>query len=251
MKITVVVPSRGLTALLRVCLSHLVVALENADADHKIVVVDNASSVPYRADDFDNMDIEIIRFDKHHSYAAACNLGAASVRSEWLLTLNNDVLLHPLSIKHMLVAGEGRNVGICGSRLVFPDDSIQHCGVVFGPGERGPYHDHRKRPTSIVSREFRRLQAVTGACMLIRRDCFEQVAGFDEQYLFGLEDIDFCLRARQFGWKVVCDQTCDSLHFESMTEGRIELDVPSRKQFMRTWRGRYSLDGWDESEQIN
>jgi GT2 family glycosyltransferase len=79
--------------------------------------------------------------------------------------------------------------------------------------------------------------------MLARAALWQELGGLDESYPFGLEDVDFCLRARQRGWRVLCAGEHDSLHFESMTPGRAELDVASRRLFMQRWRGRYTLDG--------
>ena len=126
---------------------------------------------------------------------------------------------------------------------MFPDGTIQHCGVVFGRGRQGPYHWSRGRPGQLVSRYPGEWQAVTGACMLVRRAVWRELEGLDERYGFGLEDIDFCLRARQRGWRVLCCNDVDSLHFESTTPGRQALDVPSRKRFMRQWKGRFTVDG--------
>jgi GT2 family glycosyltransferase len=133
--------------------------------------------------------------------------------------------------------------GICGSRLLFPDNTIQHCGVVFGAGDKGPYHCFYKAPNHIVPRMNLEYQAVTGACMLVKSEVWDGVNGMDEGYDFGLEDIDFCLRARQRGWNVICCNKVDSLHFESMTPGRVDRDVPSRERFMDTWKGHYCIDG--------
>jgi GT2 family glycosyltransferase len=79
--------------------------------------------------------------------------------------------------------------------------------------------------------------------MMVKSTVWEEAEGMDEEYNFGLEDIDFCLRARQRGWNIVCSNRFDSLHFEAMTPGRIERDVPSRKRFMDTWKGHYCIDG--------
>ena len=158
--------------------------------------------------------------------------------------LNNDVLLCEGTLQRMLGVVAGcENVGICGARLLFPDGTIQHSGVVFGRGDTGPYHymrgvDHRIAPTA-----DRDHQAVTGACMLVRHAVWDALGGLSEDYGFGLEDIDICLRARQRGWRVVCCNRSGSIHFESMTPGRVELDVDSRRVFMQRWRNRYTIDG--------
>lgn len=187
---------------------------------------------------------ELIRLDGHHSFSRANNLAARHLPAANYLLLNNDVLLAPSAIGEML--GLFRRIpqaGICGARLVFPDGSLQHAGVVFGPGQQGPYHLLRAQPSHLMPRLEREFQAVTGACLLIRGELWDELGGLDESYPFGLEDIDFCLRARQLGWRIFCCQDSESLHFESMTPGRVKLDVGSRKQFMSRWQGHYTIDG--------
>ena len=99
---------------------------------------------------------------------------------------------------------EGDRAGICGSRLVYPDNTIQHCGMKLGPLEVGPYHWNRGKPSRQVPRACAEFQAVTAACMLIRHEVIAEIGGFDETFPFAWEDVDFCLRARQKGWRVVC-----------------------------------------------
>lgn len=245
-RITAIVVSRGLDALLRVCLEHLRTALDETGAAdrHRVVVVDNASPFPYRAADLGVPPPELLRFDAHRSFGRANNRAALRFPNELYLLVNNDVLLARTAVVRALGLLDGvSGLGVCGSRLVFPDATIQHHGVVFGPGARGPYHLDRGRPGHLVPRANREWQAVTGACMLVRGDLWEGLGGFDESFPFGLEDVDLCLRARARGWRVACCEDVDSLHFESTTPGRIELDVPSRRLLMERWQGRYTIDG--------
>jgi GT2 family glycosyltransferase len=236
----VVVPSRGLDALLRHCLLELRSALDllPPSLPTRVVVVDNASPAPYLREDV--AADTVIRVDRHHSFAAACNVGLAAADADATLVLNNDVLLHPGALAGMLRHFDDARVGIVGARLVYPDGTVQHRGVALGPD--GPYHPDQGRPSSLVGRRDHRLQAVTGAAMFLRRQVIYDLGGFDEAYPFGLEDIDLCLRARQSGWAVVCDGSVDSLHFESMTPGRAELDVPSRELFHQRWHGAVARD---------
>jgi len=244
--ITAVVVSRGLDTLLRFCLENLRRALDRAgDPErHAVVVVDNASETPYEPKRLGDRIARLVRFDVPRSFARACNAGVRARPNDFVFLLNNDVLLADDALAHMLETLEASSrAGVCGSRLLFPDGTIQHCGVVFGAKGRGPYHVARGRPSHLVSRGVVEYQAVTGACLLCRGALWEALGGLDEDYPFGLEDIDLCLRARQTGWRVVCANGVDSLHFESMTPGRVELDVPSRRLFMERWEGRYELDG--------
>lgn len=244
--LTVLIVSRGLEALLRTCLEslHRALAMIGGADRHRVVVVDNASPVPYQRDRLGDPPPDLLRFDVHRSFARASNLAAERFPGDAYLLLNNDVLLAPTALRCALGLFERvRGAGICGSRLVFPDGSIQHRGVVFGAGERGPYHRDRGRPGALVPRENREWQAVTGACLLVDAALWQELGGLDESYPFGLEDIDFCLRAQARGRRVVCCEDVDSLHFESMTEGREALDRPSRRLFMERWGGRYAIDG--------
>jgi GT2 family glycosyltransferase len=244
--VTVVIVSRGLDALLREALQRLRSALSYAGAapDSQILVVDNASPVPYRIEDFPHPDTELIRLDRHHGFAAANNIASREIPNEYYLLLNNDVLLVEDALAHLFsILQTDPRVGICGTRLLFPDGSVQHAGVVFGGGDTGPYHQHRRRHSGLVPRLDQDFQAVTGACMLVRRIVWDDLNGLCEDFGFGLEDIDFCLRARQLGWRVRCSNASESIHFESMTEGRTSLDIPARRLFMARWKGRYSIDG--------
>lgn len=243
--LTVIVVSRGLDALLGHCLQSVHGALKQAPVrDHHVVVVDNGSDVPYTEAILDKGATDLVRFDVGACFARANNHAARVRPGGFYLLLNNDVLLESGAIADMFrVMIDVPAAGICGTRLLFPDGTIQHCGVVFGDATTGPYHYLRREPGPAASRADREWQAVTGACMLVRGAVWHELDGLDEGYPGGLEDIDFCLRARQIGWRVYCANLTDSLHFESLTSGRVELDVESRRLFMQRWLGRYAIDG--------
>lgn len=242
--ITAIVVSKGLDALLWRCLDGLRAALDAAPGGpHHVVVVDNASPVPYRRADLP-VPVELIRLDTDTSFAAANNRAAHRVPGARLLLVNNDVLLAPEAARRMGAVLDAHPLaGICGTRLWFPDGTVQHDGVVFGDGATGPYHRARGRRVPPRAGPPRQWQAVTGACMLVRGEAWAALSGLDETFGFGLEDIDLCLRARQAGWQVWCDHAGTSLHLESFTPGRVAKDVPSRRHFMARWGGRYAIDG--------
>lgn len=244
MELSVIIPSYGLNALLRTCLALLDEAIRHAGIeDFHVVVVDNGSAVPYRASQFECRHLEILRLDRRSSFSRACNVGAARHPASFLLLLNNDVLLHRLAVKDMMALAADALVGVCGARLVYPDDSIQHCGVrFFGSGD-GPHHEFHGWPTTSVSRSVRSFQAVTGAALLVRGDAFRSLGGFDEAYPFGFEDIDLCLKIRQLGLTVTCSQSVDSIHFGSTSNKLPDRHLSSREIFFRRWGGRLVLDG--------
>ena len=228
------------------CLRHVRRALEKAALVDRstVAIVDNASEFPYDPAVWEARGGRVIRFDAHQTFARANNEAFRRFPNSNVLLLNNDVLLHEDTIAAMLQLLESAGgAGICGSRLLFPDGTIQHVGVMFGAGDQGPYHRVRKCASHLAPRVDSDFQAVTGACLLASRPVWEELGGLCEDYEFGLEDIDFCLRARQRGWRVLCSQSTESLHFESLTPGRVKLDVASRRLFMKRWKGKYAIDG--------
>jgi GT2 family glycosyltransferase len=243
--LTTVILSRDLDALLRFCLLRLATAVHRAPiASHRIVVVDNASRVPLPPTLPDCPAYDLIRFDSHHGFAQACNLGVRHAPAELALFLNNDVLLADDALAVMTAAFDRYpRLGVCGARLAFPDGTVQHAGVVLAPPPKGPYHVARREPSHKAPTASERFQAVTGACMLVRGDVFARLGGFDEGFDFGYEDVDLCLRAGQEGYEVRCVQAPESLHFESITPGRPAFAVAALERFFAKWEGRYAIDG--------
>lgn len=250
MNLTAIIPSVGLEPLLRQCLSCLAVSAERAGvASVRAIVVDNASLLPYDLHRLgSDLSVEIVRFDRPRSFAQACNQGAARVAGGDVLFLNNDVLLNPRALTDVLSARDELGADITGARLVYPDGTIQHCGVLFDGGERGPYHVWHRQSSDLVARGHRRFQSVTGAFLLMENALFTRLGGFDERYPFAYEDVDFCLRAGGLGAVIACAQGVDSLHFQgsSRTERAYALERVSRELFFARWRGRFTIDGTED-----
>lgn len=248
MRLAVVIPSKGLEPMVRNCLATLQRAIDRApDVDAHIVLVDDSSEVAYTTSIVpDGMAVDILRLDIPRSFAAACNLGAAHCRDvEWILFLNNDVLVDADVFADVLETIDLLDASICGTRLVYPDGSIQHCGVRFDDGPRGPYHHEHHTPGDLVPRMPGLFQAVTAAFLMIRADAFAALGGFDEQFPFGYEDVDLCLRAGRAGMFVACAQATDSLHFHGMSrdDRSAERQRVSRRLFFARWGGRFTIDG--------
>lgn len=249
MRLSVVIPSKGLDPLLRQCLSALWAAGRNAPGvELDVVVIDNASDIPYDGRVIpDGVECRIVRVDVPLSFSAACNLGAARAdRPDHILFLNNDVLCHELVLTDTLAVMETAGAAIVGTRLVYIDGRIQHTGILFDDGVRGPYHAHHGMRSDLVPRAPRAFQAVTGAYLLIDAAVFRDLGGFDEVYPFAYEDVDLCLRAGQMGHFVACAQGTDSIHLQgsSRTPESYDRDREARRIFHARWSGRYTIDGW-------
>jgi GT2 family glycosyltransferase len=176
-----------------------------------------------------------VRHEQNVGFAGACNDGAAVATGEWLVFLNNDTLPQPGWLDALLrYASSRERIGLVGSKLLFPNGTIQHAGVVFARDLRALHiyagfpADH---PAVNKSREF---QVVTGACAVIRRALFDEVGGFDTGFVNGYEDLDLCLRLRQLGYEVhYCHESVLN-HLESATRDQV-FDQQNHKRFLERW----------------
>jgi len=176
--------------------------------------------------------------DTNLGYAKACNQAARTARGEYLIMLNNDTLVTDGWLTALKDAVEKNDhLAIVGAKLLYPDDAVQHAGVVFN--QKGKvYHIyryfHRDHPAVNKTREF---QVVTAACLLIRTSVFLQVGLYDEGFVNGFEDVDLCLRVRQLGYGILYNPDCVVYHLESMTPGRQAHDAENSRYLMEKWHG--------------
>jgi GT2 family glycosyltransferase len=232
---SIVIPVYNRAALTRRCLDALL-ASPPEEAEPEIVVVDDGSSdstSQLLADYGDH--VRVVRHERNVGFAAACNDGVEAASGEWLVFLNNDTIPQPGWLDALLRYAHGRDrLGLVGAKLLFPNGSIQHAGVVFAKN-LSPHHiyagfpgDH---PAVNKSREF---QAVTAACALIRRELFGEVGAFDAAFLNGYEDVDLCFRLRRLGYEVhYCHESVAS-HLESATRDFLP-DAANFALFLERW----------------
>lgn len=190
--------------------------------------------------------IRVIRNDRNLGFAKACNQGAGEARGSLLVFLNNDTIVRPGWLEPMLdVLRREPRVAVVGPKLLYPDGTIQHAGMVIAdaPAPVSPGHVYRGRskdfPAANIPRDY---QAVTGACMLVRRDVFEQVGGFDESYVNDCEDVDLCFKIKRQGWRVVYTPKSVLVHFESVSEGRFDRSEENLILLNRRWAGAVRPD---------
>jgi GT2 family glycosyltransferase len=216
---------------------------------YEVVVVDNGSTDGVQ--DFLQTlggDVQVIRNQDNLGFAKACNQGAQAARGKHLLFLNNDTI--PLKGWLTALVEELRthpDVAVVGSKLLYEDGTIQHAGVAFSREYFMPYHIYRgmDAQAQCVSRR-REFQCVTAACMLVRREVFEQVGGFDEDYRNGFEDVDLCLKIREQKWKIVYQPQSVLYHLESRTPGR---KVHEQENSLRL-RDRWGSSWWLTDEDL-
>lgn len=243
-RISIIIPAWNNLGLNRRCLESIFHHRQQVSAE--VVVVDNGStdgSLEFFRDQEAAGRIRLLANESNLGFAKACNQGAREAEGELLLFLNNDTeALHGwLDALDQCVQAHPQ-AAVVGAKLLYPDESIQHAGVVFTNAWRVQHiykGFHRLHPAVNKEREF---QAVTGACMLVRRDVFMEVEGFFEGYVNGLEDLDLCLRIRKLGWQVYYTPFCEVVHHESKTPGRMLHETFNFRIFQVRWQGSITRD---------
>jgi GT2 family glycosyltransferase len=228
-RVTIIIPTRDCLELLRPCV--LSVLEKTAYQDYDILIIDNESagtetlrflnSLPNRC--------RVLRLScpgGRFNYAWLNNEAVRTARGDYVLFLNNDTeVRNPEWLGQMVGYAQFEGVGAVGARLLFGDGRVQHAGVVtelysgmaghafrLMPGGEGGYLDY-----AFVARNY---SAVTAACLLIRRDLFLDVGGFDqERFAVAYNDVDLCLRLRERGYRCVYAPRAELYHFEGASRG--------------------------------
>lgn len=243
---SIIIPTWNKVELTSQCLTAL--ASSTTDISFEVIVVDNGSTdgTPEFLRSLGG-DVRLILNKDNLGFAKACNQGARAARGKYLVFLNNDTIPQPHWLKPLVSeVDEHPEVGIVGSKLLFADGTVQHAGVVFMRSCRNPYHIYRSALSAIPAVNQRReFQAVTAACMLIRRELFEAVSGFDERFVNGFEDVDLCLKVREKGPRVVYQPRSVVHHLESQTPGRKDCDEHNRRLLEERWGDHWWLGDED------
>jgi GT2 family glycosyltransferase len=224
-KVSIVIPNRDQADLLRQC----VASIDGSSyTNFELVILENGSREAKTHAYYDELrrraNVRIVTWDRPFNYSAANNFAARHATGEVLVFLNNDIEVKaPDWLERLLGHALRPEVGAAGAKLYYPDGTIQHAGVVVGlGGVAGHMHHHFPGEhfgyvgRLIVCQNF---SAVTAACLMVRREVFEAVGGFDEAFVLTFNDVDFCLRLRQQGWLVVWTPEAQLYHWESKTRG--------------------------------
>ena len=247
MRYSIVIPVFNKVEFTRQCLNALPRTLSGA-GESEVIVVDNGSSDETAQALEQYPWIRLVRNERNLGFAVACNQGARAANGEFVIHLNNDIVPSSGWAAAMLAAAT-KDVGVVGAKLLFPDGKIQHAGVVMTPSRFGiegfaPYHYLYKLPGDYPYANVKRdLQAVTGACLLTPRELFLRLGGFDETFWNGYEDVDYCLKMRALGLRVVYEPKATLIHYESQSgiERRRRV-IYNIAQLAERWAGRVEID---------
>jgi GT2 family glycosyltransferase len=224
--VTIVIPTRNKRALLETCLGSLRPALEKRNCE--IIVVDNGSSERDTLDYLESIDgvaAKVMRIEGDFNFARLNNMAAAAAEGEFLCLLNNDVqALDGNWLDEMLGRMSGPGVGAVGARLLWPSGIVQHGGVVLGANFAATHAFNDRMDGDAGYGDLLRVahecSAVTAACLLTRRTDYLDLGGMDEfRFPVNFNDVDYCLKLRAAGRRVVFTPHAKLLHLESASRG--------------------------------
>ena len=225
-KVSIVIPNKDEKETLKKCLESI--WQKTTYSNYEIILVENNSTTREIRDYYQELDgkngVRVVYWDKEFNYSAINNFGISYAKGEYILCLNNDItVISPEWMEELLANCQRPEVGIVGARLYYPDNTIQHAGIVLGMGgcagslfvglarSRGGYL-HKAALQQDLS-------AVTAACFMVKKEAFEKVGGFEEKLAVAFNDVDFCLKVRHAGYLVVYDPYAELYHYESKTRG--------------------------------
>ncbi|MCB5956208.1 glycosyltransferase family 2 protein [Enterococcus sp. CWB-B31] len=225
--ISIIIPNKDHVDDLRLCIDSI--DEKSTYKNLEYIIIENNSTEDATFSYYEqlkkhNPRVKVVTYEGSFNYSAINNYGASFATGDYFLFMNNDVeIINPETIEELLNYAMREDVGIVGSRLYYPDGTIQHAGVVVGlggvaahsfanhvPGDTGYFH------RIIVTQNC---SAVTAACMMVNRNDFEQVGGFSEKLAVAFNDIDFCLKIRSLGKLIVYNPHAELYHYESKSRG--------------------------------
>ena len=240
-KVSIIIPVYNALHFTKVCVESL---LEHTSLNTaEIIVVNNGSEEDTKEFLDSKPKIKSIHLPQNLGFAGGNNCGLQEAQGEYILFLNNDTKVTPNWLNPIVrILDSEPDVGVVGNKLLYEDGTIQHCGIVFSRTNI-PYHvlmgypaDH---PATIQDQYFK---AVTGACLTIRKNICDQIHGFNENYINGLEDMHMCLQVGELGYKIkYCAQSV-IYHFESKTPGRKDKEQENFQLFIDNWGHKKTHD---------
>ncbi|MFR6072876.1 MAG: glycosyltransferase [Faecalitalea cylindroides] len=249
--VSILIPNYNHKDLLKGCIESLMNV--NTYSNMEIVIVENNSTEQEIFDYYKELEetysnVKVIYYEGDFNYSKINNYGVKYTHGEYILFLNNDTkVIEPDSIEDMLGVCQREDVGVVGAKLLYEDDTVQHCGVVVG------YHGYATAAFSLIDRnDFGYMgrprvswdvSAVTAACLMTKREIFDEVGGFDEDFKVACNDVDLCLKIRSLNKWIVEDVFSVWYHYESKSRG-LE-DTPEKQARFQSEIARFQKK-WPE-----
>lgn len=249
-KVSILIPNKDHIDDLEKCIKSIL--KKTTYQNYEIIIIENNSEEDKTFAYYDylkkNDKIKVVYWEREFNYSAINNFGAKAATGEYLLLLNNDVeIITEHWIEEMLMFAQRKDVGAVGAMLYYPDDTIQHAGVILGiGGVAGHSHKYFKKGEYGYSSRLtiaQNLSCVTAACLMIKKEIFDEVKGLDEGFAVAFNDVDFCMKVREAGYLNVFTPYAQLYHYESKSRG-LE-DTKEKQQRFKSEIDRF-YSKWDK-----
>ena len=219
----------------------------------EVIVIENNSTDPATKAYYENLpdryaNCRVVAYSGGFNFSRINNFGRKFANGKFLLLLNNDIeIISGNWLTQMVAEASQPGVAACGAMLYYPDDTIQHAGIITGlGGYAGHSHKYHKRGGSGYMFRLATVQdysACTAACLLVRTSAYDAVGGLDETFTVAFNDVDFCLRLREKGWRIVWTPYAELYHHESKSRGSDEEDPAKKARFAKEQARLYEVHG--------
>ena len=252
-KVSILIPNKDHTDDLEKCL-HSIWSKTEWD-NYEVIVIENNSTDPATFAYYEEArkryeGLKVVTYpEKGFNFSGINNFGRKAASGDYLLLLNNDVEVRNGDWLTELLrqCAHPGGAAICGAMLYYPDETLQHAGVVTGLGGYAG-HSHKYKQAGGSGYLFRAatvqdFSAVTGACLLVKASVWDEVGGLDEKFAVAFNDVDFCLRVRDAGYRVAWTPYARLTHYESKSRGGDEKDPAKAARFASEQQRLYAIHG--------
>lgn len=226
-KVSIIIPNMDHIEELKVCINSIL--SKTTYSNYEIIIVENNSkkdeTFEYYKQIEQNEKIKVIYYpEKKFNYSKIINFGVKEATGEYIMQLNNDTeLITKNWLEELIGYAQRKDIGAVGVKLYYPDNTIQHDGVIIGIGGVGGHimKNLPKDQRAYFARDtfVQNLSAVTAACIISRKEIYEEVGYMDENFEVAFNDLDFCLKIREKGYLIVIDPYVELIHYESKSRG--------------------------------
>jgi len=223
---SIIIPTKDQPELLTSCVKSII--NKTTFLNYEIIIVNNNSQKEETKKCFAELlsfssKIKLIDYPLKFNYSAINNFAVSKAQGNFLLFLNDDTeVINDDWLEVMIGQAQKKEVGAVGAKLLYPDKTIQHAGIIFGTN-LGVAHAFCRWEAGTsyfgLADAVRNYEAVTGACLMIRREVFEKIGGFDEAYLVPFSDVELCLQVRKAGYLIIYTPLAELYHKESASRG--------------------------------
>ena len=248
--VSIIIPSHDHASVLRTCIESI--EERSTYQNYEILIVENGSTEKELFEYYDSLKddkkVRILYWDKGFNFSAINNYAVREAKGDYLLFLNNDIEIKTGDWLEEMLSNFQRNenIGAVGVRLLYPDTTVQHAGVIIRIGGIAGHAFTRmdSENTGYFGRAVIKqdLSAVTAACMMTKREAFSKAGGFEETLAVAFNDVDLCLKIRKAGYRIIYDPDVTNIHYESLSRG-YETESPEKMKRFDSEK-KYMYDHW-------